>query len=300
MNAMLLYVKQNIFESPAQVLVNAVNTVGVMGKGIAKKYKQLYPEMYQQYRYFCENDMLEIGKLWIYKDKNKWILSFPTKKHWRTSSKVEYIEEGLKKFVETYEEKGIYSISFPQLGTGNGGLDWETEVKPLFEKYLKPLPIPVFVHIVDEESTFREHENISETKKWLQRDPSALSVDYVWEDLIQILEKQDFKVGPWTAHYKKDELKIKIENGNVIEFYKEDFYDLWLKLRDFGYLFTYDFPENYRSNYSARRILRLLTELPYIETIQVGNQINQFAGVSIRKIDLPENDDISQLEMLSI
>lgn len=163
---MLLYVKQNIFESPAQVVVNAVNTVGVMGKGIAKQYKQLYPEMYKQYRYFCERDMLGIGKLWLYKDETKWLLSFPTKKHWRNPSKIEYIEAGLKKFVETYEEKGIHSISFPQLGTGNGGLDWESEVKPLVEKYLKPLPIPVFVHIVDEKSTFKEHEHIAETKEW--------------------------------------------------------------------------------------------------------------------------------------
>lgn len=149
---MLLYVNQNIFESPAQVLVNAVNTVGVMGKGIAKQYKKMYPEMYRQYRYFCENDMLDIGKLWLYKHETKWILNFPTKKHWRNPSKIEYIEEGLKKFVDTYEEKGIYSVSFPQLGTGNGGLDWNTEVKPLFKKYLNPLPIDVFVHIVEDDS----------------------------------------------------------------------------------------------------------------------------------------------------
>lgn len=114
---MLLYVKQNIFESPAQVIVNAVNTVGVMGKGIAKTYKKLYPEMYKQYRYFCEQNLLETGKLWLYKDDKKWILNFPTKEHWKNPSKIEYIESGLKKFVETYEEKGIYSISFPQIGS---------------------------------------------------------------------------------------------------------------------------------------------------------------------------------------
>jgi len=150
---MLLYVNQNIFESPAQVLVNAVNTVGIMGKGIAKKYKELYPEMYQKYRYFCKNNMLETGKLWLYKDETKWILNLPTKNHWRNPSNIEYIELGLKKFVETYEEKGIHSISFPKLETGNDGLDWDSEVKPLFEKYLRPLPIDVFVHIVDKSST---------------------------------------------------------------------------------------------------------------------------------------------------
>ncbi|OJF94697.1 macro domain-containing protein [Alkalibacterium sp. 20] len=155
---MLLYVKQDIFESPAQVIVNTVNTVGVMGKGIAKKYKQLYPDMYKQYREYCEQGLLDIGKLWLYKDENKWILNFPTKKHWRNPSKIDYIEKGLKKFVSTYEEKGIYSISFPQLGTGNGGLDWETEVKPLVDKYLKNLPIDIFVHIVDGSEIFSDYK----------------------------------------------------------------------------------------------------------------------------------------------
>lgn len=297
---MLLYIRQNIFESPAQVLVNAVNTVGVMGKGIAKQYKLIYPEMYKQYRYFCEQGMLEIGKLWLYKNETKWILNFPTKEHWRNPSKVEYIESGLKKFVETYEEKGIHSISFPQLGTGNGGLDWEAEVKPLFEKYLKPLPIPVFVHIVDEKSTFKEHENIAETKKWLQREPSALSVDFVWDDLIHILERHDWKVGQWDIQNDIDVLRIVIENGEVITFYKEDLYGLWIKLRDFGYLFAHDFPENYRLDRSSQKILRLLTVLPYIEPIQVENKQDLFYGVSIRKIDLPQNNDMSQMELLSV
>jgi O-acetyl-ADP-ribose deacetylase (regulator of RNase III) len=297
---MLLYVNQNIFESPAQVIVNAVNTVGVMGKGIAKKYKQLYPEMYKQYRYFCEHNMLEIGKLWLYEDETKWVLSFPTKDHWRNPSELEYIELGLKKFVKTYEAKGIHSISFPQLGTGNGGLDWENEVKPLFEKYLRPLPIPVFVHIVDEKSTFQEHENIAETKEWLQKDPGALSVDFIWEDLIHTLEKQDWKVHHWQVNIEAEKLKLSIQKGDTIEFYKEDLYDLWIKLRDFGYLFAHDFPENYRINRRAQKILKLLTILPYIEPIQAENQQNQFVGVSIRKIDLPQKDGPNQLELLPI
>lgn len=77
---MITYVKMDIFESPAQVIVNTVNTVGVMGKGIAKKYKVLYPEMFREYQKFCEMKLLEVGKLWIYKSENKWILNFPTKK----------------------------------------------------------------------------------------------------------------------------------------------------------------------------------------------------------------------------
>lgn len=76
---MITYVKMNIFESPAQVIVNTVNTVGVMGKGIAKQYKTLYPEMFKEYQKFCEAKLLDVGKLWIYKTENKWVLNFPTK-----------------------------------------------------------------------------------------------------------------------------------------------------------------------------------------------------------------------------
>lgn len=93
---MIRYVEQNIFESPAQVIVNTVNTVGVMGKGIAKDFKKYYPEMFKEYQRYCEIGALEVGKLWLYKTPNKWVLNFPTKKHWRNPSRLEYIESGLK------------------------------------------------------------------------------------------------------------------------------------------------------------------------------------------------------------
>ncbi|MFL2096278.1 macro domain-containing protein [Marinilactibacillus psychrotolerans] len=302
MKMMLLYVKQNIFESPAQVIVNAVNTVGVMGKGIAKTYKKLYPEMYKQYRYFCEQNLLETGKLWLYKDDKKWILNFPTKEHWKNPSKIEYIESGLKKFVETYEEKGIYSISFPQIGSGNGGLNWENEVKPLFEQYLKPLPIDIFVHIADKNSTFSEHKNIQETREWLRKQPSTLSVEFVWEDLIR--EINTYKINELKGiNYleifnNESEERIVFETHKVkAELLKEDFYDLWIKLREYGYLFSKDLPSAYRMNGSSSKILQLLTLLPYIEVIDsYNNQNGLITGISVRKINLPEKQNLSQHE----
>lgn len=289
--------KQNIFESPAKVIVNAVNTVGVMGKGIAKKYKQLYPEMYKEYRYFCEKDMLDIGKLWLYKDETKWILNFPTKKHWRNPSKIVYIEEGLKKFVATYEERGIHSISFPQLGTGHGGLDWEREVKPLFEKYLKPLPIDIFVHIVEPNSTFEEHENIEETKAWLQAQPKSLSVNFVWEDLIEVLKETELKIKIYGAKIQiellendlESEIKILVDN-QLIVISKEDLAGMWIKLRDYGYLFKYDFPIKYRENNQEELILYILNLLPYVKPIETYDKNNSHLGISIQKNKLPQVD----------
>src|SRR5687768_15788890 len=126
---MLRYVTINLFDSPAQTLVNTVNTVGVMGKGVAQAFKRLYPDMYRAYRAFCQDGRLDVGQLYLYKTQNKWILNFPTKRDWRNASRLEWIEAGLAKFVQTYAERGITSISFPQLGTGNGGLAW-SDVQP--------------------------------------------------------------------------------------------------------------------------------------------------------------------------
>jgi O-acetyl-ADP-ribose deacetylase (regulator of RNase III) len=145
---MITYVEGDLFQSPARALVNPVNTAGVMGKGLALEFKRRYPAMFEQYRDLCEKKQLDVGQLWIFKTPDKWILNFPTKKHWRQKSEVEYIEAGLERFVAIYQEEGIDSIAFPQLGCGSGQLDWETQVRSLMEKYLGSLPIPIHIHIV--------------------------------------------------------------------------------------------------------------------------------------------------------
>lgn len=146
---MIKYVRGDLLKSPAQVLVNTVNTVGVMGAGIALQFKEQYPEMFQKYQLLCKKKLLDIGKLYLWKPTNtssKEILLFPTKKHWLNLSELNWIEAGLQKFVENYERLNIKSIAFPKLGCGNGGLSWHN-VKPSMEKYLGPLPIEIYVYI---------------------------------------------------------------------------------------------------------------------------------------------------------
>jgi O-acetyl-ADP-ribose deacetylase (regulator of RNase III) len=116
-----------------------------MGKGLAAEFKRRYPEMFTAYQRLCQDGKLEIGKLWLWKANDQWVLNFPTKKHWRNPSKLSYVEAGLKKFLAEYERRGIREISFPRLGCGNGGLDWQ-DVKPLMEQYLRRLPIPAYIH----------------------------------------------------------------------------------------------------------------------------------------------------------
>ena len=146
---MISYVEGDIFRSPAQILVNPVNTDGIMGKGLAKEFKHRFPEMFKHYQSLCENKQFSIGQLFLYKTPNHWILNFPTKQSWRHKSKTEYIEAGLQKFVATYLDEGMFSVGFPQLGCGNGDLDWITQVKPLMEYYLQPLPIEIYIHLFD-------------------------------------------------------------------------------------------------------------------------------------------------------
>ena len=100
----ITFIKGNIFNTKAQTVVNTVNCVGVMGKGIALVYKLRYPKMFDIYKDYCRQHLINIGKLWIYKgdENDPWVLNFPTKFHWKYPSKYEYIEKGLAKFVESY------------------------------------------------------------------------------------------------------------------------------------------------------------------------------------------------------
>lgn len=127
---------RNIFDSQCQTIVNTINCVGVMGKGIALEMKKRYPEMFDKYKDYCDKGLIDVGKLWLYKHSDeKWILNFPTKKHWKNKSEYEYIESGMIKFLETYKERGIKTIAFPMLGCSNGGLDKNIVIQ-IMTKYL--------------------------------------------------------------------------------------------------------------------------------------------------------------------
>lgn len=144
------FIKGNIFNSKAQTIVNTVNCVGVMGKGIALVFKLRYPSMFDIYKKFCDERHIGIGKLWLYnqQENRPWVLNFPTKFHWKYPSKMEYLEKGLSKFTETYKDKNIKSIAFPLLGTHNGGLERE-EVKDIMIKYLSKCDIPIEIYDYD-------------------------------------------------------------------------------------------------------------------------------------------------------
>lgn len=134
----------NLLAAPAEALVNTVNTAGVMGRGIALQFKQAYPGMFRAYEAACRAGEVTIGKMHVF-DRGglaggpRWIINFPTKRHWRAASRIADVEAGLEDLVATIQGLGIRSIAIPPLGCGNGGLDWR-DVRPRIETAFARLP----------------------------------------------------------------------------------------------------------------------------------------------------------------
>lgn len=126
---MINYTKGNLLDAKVEAVVNTVNTVGVMGKGIALMFKDAFPDNFKEYSTACKKGEVQVGHMFVTERQQligpKWIINFPTKKHWRQPSKMEWVIEGLQDLKRVIEEKNIHSIAIPPLGSGNGGLDWK-------------------------------------------------------------------------------------------------------------------------------------------------------------------------------
>lgn len=146
---MITYETGNLLTAHVEALVNTVNTVGVMGKGIALQFKEAFPENYRAYAAACKKGAVVTGSMFITEtnrmDGLRYIINFPTKMHWKYPSKLEFIRDGLEDLKRVILEKNIRSIALPPLGCGNGGLDWAM-VKPLIEEILHDLPVSILVY----------------------------------------------------------------------------------------------------------------------------------------------------------
>lgn len=170
----------NLLDAEVDALVNTVNTVGVMGKGIALDFKHAYPQNFSAYKRACDADQVKPGMMFVFDnckggtaerqptaavveavplpgfesepetgagtDNRRWIINFPTKRHWRNSSRIEDIAEGLDDLREWIEHLQVRSVAMPPLGCGNGGLHW-TDVRPLIEERLAGLSRDVTIHL---------------------------------------------------------------------------------------------------------------------------------------------------------
>ena len=128
---MIKFTKGNMFDTPADIRINTVNCVGVMGIGVALEFKKRFPKMYRTYKKECERGNIQPGKPHVWKEfhlcKEFIIINFPTKKHWRNPSKYKYIESGLIWLAKFLKEYGGVKVTIPALGCGHGGLDWRLQ-----------------------------------------------------------------------------------------------------------------------------------------------------------------------------
>jgi len=133
----------NILRADAEALVNTVNCVGFMGKGIALQFKKAHPDNYDAYKKACDTGEVQPGRMFIYETGSminpKYIINFPTKRHWKGKSLLEDVKAGLKTLNDEVRKRNIKSIAVPPLGCGLGGLQWDV-VKPLIEKTFTDLP----------------------------------------------------------------------------------------------------------------------------------------------------------------
>lgn len=140
---MIEHVSGNLLEADVEALVNTVNTVGVMGKGIALPFRQAFPKNYEAYRKACKHQEIQPGQMFLFATDKftnpRYIINFPTKRHWKGKARIEDIKIGLRSLVELIKKEKINSIALPPLGCGNGGLDW-AEVRPIIEKAFESLP----------------------------------------------------------------------------------------------------------------------------------------------------------------
>lgn len=210
---MIKYITGNILESNADALVNTVNTVGVMGKGIALQFKKAYNYNFKAYVEACKRKEIGIGKLFVVKDSNlssgeKYIINFPTKKDWRKPSEYSYIELGLEDLLRVLKEYNIKSVAIPPLGAGNGGLEWE-KVKRIIEHKLGSLDIEIIVY----EPTQHIKEQLKNERVKLT-DARALLL-YVLYDLV--------RNGEFVSEFSSEKVCYFLQRFGAKKYFKLDF-----------------------------------------------------------------------------
>lgn len=190
----------DLFTSKAQTLVNTVNCVGVMGKGIALQFKKRFPDMYRDYEERCKRKEVKLGRPYLYKTMlPPYILNFPTKDHWRSVTNLADIERGLQYLHNYYKEWGITSMAVPPLGCGEGQLEWRI-VGPTLYRFLSRMDIPVELYAPygtpHEELQLSFLESGGTHDAFVTAMPEPKWVQPAWVALVEIvrlIEKQTYR-----------------------------------------------------------------------------------------------------------
>lgn len=175
-------VKGNLFNTKAQALVNTVNCVGVMGKGIALEFKRRYPTMFNEYQYKCKKGELRPGTIYTYSNNNVLILNFVIKDDWKQPSRVQWIESCLNEFITLYKNREIKSVAFPWIGAMNGGIPLNI-IKDTMRRYLSKLTdVEIEVYDFDPNATDPLFENLKNIAKMKSLDTKRCQKCLVYND----------------------------------------------------------------------------------------------------------------------
>lgn len=191
----------NMFESRSQTLVNTVNCVGIMGKGIALEFKQRFPEMFKDYEARCRRGEVKLGRPYLYKSLlPPWVLNFPTKDHWRSVTNLEDIVRGLEYLRAHYKEWGITSLAVPPLGCGHGQLEWRV-VGPTLYRYLTQMDIPVELYAPHGTPHAELQPEFLESAGAAERFPDAMPepqwIKPAWVALLEIVRRVEEQPYHW-------------------------------------------------------------------------------------------------------
>ena len=213
-------VKGNIFNSNAMAVVNTVNCVGVMGKGIALEFKLRFPEMFKEYENKCFQKTLKPGQILPYKKSTPWILNFAIKDHWKDPSRIEWFENSLLEFCSLYKELGIKSVAFPWMGAMNGGIPIDS-IKSVLRRYLEELEdIDIEVYEYDISATdplFEKLKLLTDISIVELSNQSNIQTRF-WIDIIQLVKNKDVNSLYELCNYKIDEKRI-IGKTNIERLY---------------------------------------------------------------------------------
>lgn len=215
----ITYTKGNLLEADAEALVNTVNTVGVMGKGVALMFKEAFPENFAAYEMACKEGEVKLGRVFATRRRDllngpKWIVNFPTKAHWRFPSQIEWIEEGLRDLVRFIRENTIRSIAIPPLGSGNGGLNWN-EVRPLIEAAVSGLED---VQVIVYEPTPKYQNVAKRTGVEKLTPPRALIAELVRRYSILGIQCTLLEIQKLGYFLERNVEELKLDNGLAFQF----------------------------------------------------------------------------------
>jgi hypothetical protein len=209
----------------------------------------------------------------------------------------------LETFIRIYPLHGITDVAFPHIGCGHGELDWDSEVKPVFEYFLKKLPIDVFVYYSESRTGIPEHKGIAVTQRWLRSQPRSLAFSEFWDDLKDIISMQDYYRIKGTDEMFSAELdneSITIISNERTRFEKEEMLALWQEIRLHGYLYVDRFPPVFSG--AERYLLSLLSEFEYLEPKELfketGGERHDYTGLELRVPSSEQADMFAEVTLI--